>query len=56
MSEESELYNMVTEIDDLGTGLTDWETGFIEDIINRDQRTFSKKQADIIRRIYDQRV
>lgn len=59
MSEENpntELRRLVRAIDEDGKGLTDWEVNFISEMIDRDVRHFSSKQADKIRKIYDERV
>ena len=54
--DHSRMLEMVQEIDDDGEGLTKWEIEFISGIIDNGQKFFSQKQADIIKRIYEDRV
>jgi len=51
-----ELRRMVDEIDEKGEDLTNWEVGFISDIIDRDIKKFSPKQCKYIKEIYEKRV
>lgn len=51
-----QLRQRVEEIDDKGQGLTKWEIDFIGRLIDEDVHRFSPKQADIINRIYRDRV
>lgn len=51
-----QLRSMVEEIDRLGEDLTPWEIEYIAGIIDKNTQTFSTKQADIIRRIYEERI
>lgn len=53
---QHQLRELVEEIDDRGEDLTDWEIGFIANIIDKDLRTFTKAQANAIRRIHRERV
>ena len=57
MSTNSEVYRtMVDEIDERGTGLTDWETRFIGDLLDKDWQMFTDRQKAIIDRIFGERV
>jgi len=54
--DHDELHDMLQDIDYDGEGLTAWEVDFVGDLIDRDQRYFTARQAQIIKRIYSQRV
>lgn len=49
----TELKEMVAEIDEVGVGLSDWEVEFIGGMVDDDLTSFSEKQETIIRRLYD---
>lgn len=54
--QNKQLRDRVEEIDDSGKGLTDWEIEFIGRMIDEDVRRFTDKQAEVINRIYRDRV
>jgi len=43
----------VHHIDIFGKNLSEWEIGFISNLIDHPPKTFSDKQVKIINRIYD---
>jgi len=45
----------VEHIDYFGKNLSDWEKGFIADLIDDAPEKFSPKQIEVINRIYDQK-
>lgn len=45
---DEQLYECVVEIDSTASSVTDREAGFIEDIIDREQRKFSPRQRQWI--------
>lgn len=47
---------MIQQIDEHGEGLTKWEVNFIGDLVDGYLGKLSKKQIDIIQRIYDEKV
>jgi hypothetical protein len=49
---QDNIRDMIDELCNLESGLTDWELNFIEDLCNWDGR-FTTKQADALERIYD---
>lgn len=51
-----QLRQRVEQIDEEGRGLTKWEIEFIGRMIDEDVRRFSDKQAEVINRIYRDRV
>lgn len=53
---DDELVKMVQEIDERGTGLTDWEREFIADQVDEDRKLFTNRQAEVIRRIHEERM
>lgn len=50
--EQRELRYMVEDIDQKGSGLTDWEVKFISGIIDRDVKTFTPKMKAQIERMH----
>lgn len=54
--ENQELYDLVYDIDEKGENLTPWEVDFIGDLINKNIKRFSPKQADQIKRIAKERL
>jgi len=58
-----ESINMLTEIEESGEGLNEWEEKFVDDILTRARRMdddkplkLSVKQREIIHRIYESKV
>lgn len=51
-----EILNLLEEIDTEAADLTDWELEFVSDLIDRRVRTFTPKQAGLIRRIHRERM
>jgi len=52
---EQECRDMLEDIMNRGTELSDWETNFVDNMFNQDFN-FTVKQAEIIDRIWEQRV
>ena len=46
---------LVEHIDSFGHGLTEWEVGFIADLIDNPPEVYSPKTRKVINRIYDQK-
>ncbi len=46
---------LVEHIDSFGKGLSNWEVGFIADMIDNPPREYSDAQVDIINRIYNEK-
>lgn len=46
---------LVEHIDSFGKRLTEWEIGFIADLMDNPPENYSPKQIEIINRIYDQK-
>ena len=55
MSKEFDPQVLVEHIDTFGKNLTDWEKKFIVGNIDNPPKRYSKKQIEIIHRIYDQK-
>lgn len=57
MTDQEEWESLVREINQ-GANLTDWEEGFIDDMLKLMEKKvpFSKKQGETIERIYKQRI
>lgn len=57
MTDQEELESLVREIDQ-GAKLTAWEADFIDDMLKLMEKnvTFSKKQGDVIEKIYKQTI
>jgi hypothetical protein len=45
----------VEHIDSFGNNLSDWEVGFIADLLDNPPEKYSVKQMKIIERIYDEK-
>lgn len=54
--QNEQLLELVTEVDEKGSGLTQEEIYFIADIIDGQQRHFTAAEAKRIRKIHDRRV
>ena len=52
---ERECRDMIEEIIQRGTELSDWETNFVDDMFNQ-EFNYTVKQAEIIDRIWEHRV
>ena len=52
MSEYEYYQDVLQELLDIESGLTDWEVGFIESLLNR-QGDFTQKQKDMLDKIYE---
>jgi len=48
--------DLLDEIDEQGEGVTGWEIGFIQDYIERKRTTFTRRQSEILCKIYRERV
>ena len=46
---------LVEHIDSFGKKLSEWEINFIADMMDNPPESYSKKQIEIINRIYDQK-
>ena len=46
---------LVEHIDSFGKKLTDWEKGFIANLMDNPPKEYSEKQVNIINRIYDEK-
>jgi len=46
---------LVEHIDIFGVKLSEWEVDFISKLIDNPPKTYSKKQIEIINRIYDEK-
>ena len=46
---------LVNHIDQFGKGLSEWEVKFIASLIDSPPAAYSKKQIEIITRIYDEK-
>jgi len=55
MSKQFDPKALVEHIDVFGVKLTDWEVGFISNLIDNPPETYSEKQIEIIDRIYDEK-
>jgi hypothetical protein len=51
-----QLLDMLREIDRLGMDLTDWEVGFVSDLLDDGVERFTPRQAECIERIWLDRV
>ena len=51
-----EYYEMVEEIDNLASNLTNWEINFLESLLSKPGSTISSKQAAIIEELYQRYV
>jgi len=51
-----ELQEMVSEIDEEGVGLSDWEVEFIGGMVDEDRSVFSEAQETVIRRIHEEKL
>ena len=49
------IQDLVEHIDTFGKDLNDWEIKFIADMIDNPPREYSKKQIEVINRIYDEK-
>lgn len=58
MSDSKVLQHWITEVNDHGRGLTDWEQNFMESITEQfDERgTLSERQQEILERIYGEKT
>lgn len=56
LAPHDELIGLLREIDSDGECLTEWEVGFIAQLIDRRVKRFSPAQAKQIRRIHQERV
>lgn len=52
----SELLTLLEEIDDAGEDLSEWEVSFVSDLIDRQVKIFTERQAAVIRRIHEERL
>lgn len=52
----AELRELLEDIDNRGEGLTDWEIGFVSNLIDHRAKRFTTSQARQIRRIHQDRV
>jgi len=50
------LLDMIQEIDEEGEDLTEWEIDFIGGFIDDGVTSFTDKQAEIVERIYNERI
>ena len=55
MSTEFDPKILVEHIDSFGKGLSEWEINFIADMMDNPPESYSKKQIEIINRIYDKK-
>ena len=53
---DARLREKVEAIDNRGRGLSTWEIDFIAGFIDQKVYTFTDKQAEVINRIYEERV
>lgn len=50
------LRSKVEEIDERGDGLTEWEVGFIGGLVDDPPERYTDRQAEVIDRIWRERV
>ena len=55
MSDPNDPKVLVEHIDSFGKGLSEWEIGFIGNLIDNPPDEYSEKQIGVIKRIYDQK-
>lgn len=55
-NEQETLEGMLEEIDEDGEGLSEWEVEFVAGLIDGWDGNFTRKQANVIERIYEQKV
>ncbi len=53
---QAEAYENARIIDDEGEGLTQWEIDFIDGVVGSEARFISRRMAEIIDKIYGDRV
>jgi len=51
-----ELREMLVELDELEDGLTEWESGFVGDLIDREPDRYTTDQAHKIVEVYRERA
>jgi len=55
ITDKFEVDEIISHIDDFGRNLTEWEIKFIANLIDNPPQEYSKKQIEIINRIYDEK-
>lgn len=53
---DAELFEMIEEIDEYGSGLSDWEVEFIGGLLDGGPSSYTRKQAIQIQRIHKERI